>query len=89
MLNCTYTLDYSCWYGDASVKCTLADYTEGAVRLVGGINKTEGRVEICYAGSWYRVCGDSYPSKVYEEARVVCKQLGYSKSGILVIVFTR
>ena len=71
------------------MNCTVAECTEGAVRLVGGMNKTAGQLEICYAGNWYRVCGDSYPSQLYEEARVVCKQLGHSKSGILVIVFTR
>ena len=83
LLDCTYTPYYSCWNGYASVNCTIAECAEEAVRLVGGMNETEGRVEICYAGNWYKVCGDSYPSQMYEEARVVCKQLGYSKSGIL------
>ena len=82
VLNCEYNLYYSCWYGYASVNCTVAECIEGVVRLVGGMSETEGRVEICYAGNWYRVCGDSYPSKMCEEAQVVCKQLRYSKSGI-------
>ena len=69
------------------MKCTVAECTEGVVRLVKGMNETEGQVEICYAGSWYRVYGDSYSSQLYEEAQVVCKQLGYPYSGILMIVF--
>ena len=89
LFNCTYRLYYSLWNGNARVNCAEAECTEGVVHLVGGMNDTEGRVEICLGGNWYRVCGDSYPSQTYKEARVVCKQLGYSKSGILVIVFTR
>ena len=36
------------------MNCTVAECTEGAVRLVGGMSETEGRVEICLGGGWYR-----------------------------------
>ena len=87
LLNCSFTQENNCWNGeDASVNCTVAECTEGAVDLVGGINKTEGRVEICLFGYWSEV-SDSYSPWTYKVARVVCKQLGYSYSGILMIVF--
>ena len=65
--------------------CTVAECTEGAVRLVGGMNETKGnKVELCHGGGWYGLC-DRYSS--YKEAHVVCKQLGYPYSGTLMIVF--
>ena len=46
----------------------------GDVRLVGGRNRFEGRVEICDEGEWKTVCDRGWNK---EEARVVCEQLGY------------
>ena len=81
LLNCTYTLNHSCWNGYTSVKCTVAECAEGAVHLVGGMSETEGQVEICLFGYWSKVC-NSTKSQTYKEAQVVCKQLGYPYSGI-------
>ena len=52
--------------------------TYGDVRLEGGSNVYEGRVEVCINNNWYTVCDDGWGSA---DARVVCKQLGYSYSG--------
>ena len=49
--------------------------TEGDVRLVGGGNEFEGRVEVCFGGEWGTVCGDMPPRWGADNAIVVCRQL--------------
>ena len=46
----------------------------GDVRLIGGSNEREGRVEVCIEGVCRTVCDDSWSST---DALVVCRQLGF------------
>ena len=56
---------------------------DGDIRLSGGRNGTEGRVEVCNRASWGTVCDDSWGST---DAQVVCNQLGFASTGLSAIV---
>ena len=59
------TVDTSCSTGD--------------VRLVGGSNDYEGRVEMCYNQMWGTISQNSFS----DASDIVCKQLGHQSRGIL------
>lgn len=49
--------------------------SEGDIRLAGGRQRTEGRVEVCSNRVWGTVCdGGNWDSR---DATVVCRQLHY------------
>ena len=54
----------------------------GDVRLVGSVNMTKGRLEICVNDYWGTICNDG-PNDVFDRraAEVVCKQLRFPDSG--------
>ena len=50
----------------------------GDIKLVGGSSQNEGRVEVCINNQWGTVTDDGWSSS---DAKVVCRQLGYSTDG--------
>ncbi len=53
--------------------------TTGEIRLVGGVNFTEGRVEICLSDEWGTVCDQMWDDV---DASIVCRQLHLASAGI-------
>ncbi|XP_053722884.1 deleted in malignant brain tumors 1 protein-like isoform X2 [Synchiropus splendidus] len=65
---------HSCTKGeDASVTCEVKPATGSKVKLVGGRNKCEGRVEVLHGDSWGTVCKKGWG---LNQAKVVCRQVG-------------
>lgn len=56
---------------------------DGGIRLVGGVNNNEGRVEICRRNEFGTVC-DQMWDRI--DASIVCRQLGLSHSGMFMFV---
>ena len=53
-------------------------FAELPIRLKGGSNVGEGRLEVYYNNSWAKVCSDGWND---HGAAAVCRQLGLSSSG--------
>ena len=62
-----------CLIGSVPANCT-----DGQIRLKGGLNQREGRVEICYGNVWGTICDTQWD---YRDAQVVCKQLNFTANG--------
>ena len=86
LVNCTYISNHNCLhFEDAGVVCGEAQCNETDIRLAGGLDDMEGRVEICLGGSWGTVCDDLWGTS---DARVACRQLGLPDTGAERIIST-
>ena len=54
---------------------------DGEVRLQGGAGSSNGYVEFCLDRRWRGVCSDGWN---INDARVVCKQLGFKSEGMCI-----
>ena len=67
----------------------LGNCTGGDLRLVGGTNEYEGRVEICVNRVWGTICYSSSRYSNYwgvSDGAVVCRQLGHQDKGTTIHV---
>ena len=65
--------------------CNLIVCSDGDLRLVNGSEPTEGRIEVCRNNSYGTICDDRWDVL---DARVACRQLGYSGQGMYIQVHT-
>ena len=56
----------------------LVECKEGSIRLAGGENDTEGRIEICHNDIWGTVCDAEWNTV---DAEVLCYQLEFQAYG--------
>ena len=54
---------------------------DGQLRLGGMATQLSGRVEICFNETWGTICDSFWTNN---DGNVACRQLGFSKRGILI-----
>ena len=83
LFDCPHNKNPFCFhFEDSGVICPPRvpyNCTTGDLRLAGGDNQYEGRVEMCLHGRWGTICDDNWDNR---EADVVCRQLGYTQNGV-------
>ena len=66
-------------YDSLCIEPVVDSCVNGDIRLADGPSSLSGRVEICYNNQWGTVCNNYWD---VNDARVVCRQLGYLDFGM-------
>jgi hypothetical protein len=61
-----------------SVSSTLSNCESGEVRLAGGSQDYQGRVEVCISKAWGTVCDQNWD---FRDGNLICQQLGFQPFG--------
>ncbi|XP_021377036.1 neurotrypsin-like [Mizuhopecten yessoensis] len=56
---------------------TCKPYRDGSIRMIGGSNKYEGRLEVYVSGEWGGICINKWDGNVLN-AHVACRQLSFT-----------
>ena len=80
MLILLFNSDYFFTHSDPTTPA--GDCNDGALRLMGGDNPLEGRVEICINNAWGTICDSTFDQ---DDADVICRQLGVIHNGKIVM----
>ena len=71
-------LNYHCFLLCSDPTTPAGNCRDGALRLMGGDNPLEGRVEICINNAWGTICENTFDQ---DDADVICRQLGVIHNG--------
>lgn len=81
ILDCSHLTNHNCaHFEDVAVVCNPGCKYDGEVRLVGGTDETNGRLEVCVDDVWGTVCDDGFDNN---DAEVACRQLGLPTGSML------
>ena len=79
--DCPHVTNHNCIHlEDVAVVCNPGCSYDGQLRLTGGTDATNGRLEVCLNNEWGTICDDGFDN---DDAKVACRQLGQPSGSTL------